>query len=222
MDQVRRLVLTGSGGPFRTTPIEKLKDVTKAEALNHPNWDMGPKITIDSATMMNKGLEVIEARWLFDMGADRVDIIIHPQSIIHSMVEFVDGSVKAQLGVPDMKVPLQYALTYPDHAPTEWPRLDLVETGQLTFEAPDLEKFPCIALAYTALGKGGSAPAALNLANDITVQAFLDDRIKFIDIPRLLETALENHPWLPTPDLDDLGQLGEWTDQFLDERIGAN
>ena len=222
MDQVRRLVLTGSGGPFRTTPIEKLKDVTKVEALNHPNWDMGPKITIDSATMMNKGLEVIEARWLFDMGADKVDIIIHPQSIIHSMVEFVDGSVKAQLGVPDMKVPLQYALTYPDHAPTEWPRLDLVETGQLTFEAPDLEKFPCIALAYTALGKGGSAPAALNLANDITVQAFLDDRIRFIDIPRLLETALENHPWLPAPDLDDLGQLGEWTDQFLDERIGAN
>ncbi|MCH7574548.1 MAG: 1-deoxy-D-xylulose-5-phosphate reductoisomerase [Candidatus Marinimicrobia bacterium] len=221
MDQVRRLVLTGSGGPFRTTPIEKLKDVTKAEALNHPNWDMGPKITIDSATMMNKGLEVIEARWLFDTGADKVDIIIHPQSIIHSMVEFVDGSVKAQLGVPDMKVPLQYALTYPDHVPTEWPRLDLVETGQLTFEAPDLEKFPCISLAYTALDKGGSAPAALNLANDITVQAFLDDRIRFIDISRLLETALENHPWLPAPDLDDLGQLGEWTDQFLDERIGA-
>ena len=219
LDQVRRLVLTGSGGPFRTRPLEEMAHVTKAEALRHPNWDMGDKITIDSATMMNKGLEVIEARWLFDIPPERVDIVIHPQSIIHSMVEFVDGSVKAQLGVPDMKIPIQYALAYPAHLEADWPRLDLVKTAQLTFEAPDLEKFPCISLAYEALAKGGTAPAALNLTNDITVQAFLDDHITFGDIPTILAEALDKHPWEAAPGLADLDELAVWVEQFLVERV---
>ncbi len=210
-DQVRRLVLTGSGGPFRTWPREKLAEATRKQALQHPNWDMGPKITIDSATMMNKGLEVIEARWLFNMTPDQVDIVIHPQSIIHSMVEFADGSVKAQLGVPDMKVPIQYALTYPDHKPSSWPRLDLVQVGTLTFEPPDLEKFPCIPLAYDALRRGGSAPAALNMANDLAVQAFLEDRIAYLKIPATLEKALAEHPFVEHPDLEAIEELLEWT-----------
>ena len=214
-DQVRRLVLTGSGGPFRTWPREKLAQATKTQALRHPNWDMGPKITIDSATMMNKGLEVIEARWLFDLEPDQVDILIHPQSIIHSMVEFVDGSVKAQLGVPDMKIPIQYALTYPDHKPSNWPRLDLARIATLTFEPPDLEKFPCIPLAYEALRRGGSAPAALNMANDLAVQAFLEDRISFLEIPATLEKALAEHPFVDHPDLAAIEELQIWTRRCL-------
>lgn len=214
-DQIARLILTGSGGPFRTLPKDEFSHITKAQALQHPNWDMGPKITIDSATMMNKGLEVIEARWLFDLGPDQVDIVIHPQSIIHSMVEFVDGSVKAQLGVPDMKIPIQYALTYPDHKPSKWPRLDLTELGSLTFEPPDLEKFPCIGLAYAALRQGGSAPAVLNMANDLAVQAFLDDRVAFTAIPVILEGAIASHPFMERPDLEALNELEAWTRQYV-------
>lgn len=218
---VRRLVLTGSGGPFRTWPRERLADVTKAQALEHPNWNMGPKITIDSATMMNKGLEVIEARWLFDLQPDQVDILIHPQSIIHSMVEFVDGSVKAQLGVPDMKIPIQYALTYPDRKPSGWPRLDLVQVAELTFEPPDLEKFPCIGLAYEALQRGGSAPAVLNMANDLAVAAFLEDRIPFMEIPATLEKALADHPFVDHPDLAEIDQLQTWTRQCVSQHTGV-
>ena len=219
--QIRRLVLTGSGGPFRTWPLEDMSRVTREQALRHPNWDMGPKVTIDSATMMNKGLEVIEARWLYDMPPERIDIVIHPQSIIHSMVEFVDGSIKAQLGVPDMKIPIQYALAYPDHRPADWPRLDLAAIGELTFEEPDLEKFPCITLAYDALRRGGSAPAALNLANDLAVQAFLDDQLAFAAIPRVLERVLSEHPFIETPTLADLEELEGWTERYVSKTLGS-
>ncbi len=219
-NQVRRLVLTGSGGPFRTWPREKFAEVTKTQALQHPNWNMGPKITIDSATMMNKGLEVIEARWLFDLEPDQVDILIHPQSIIHSMVEFVDGSVKAQLGVPDMKIPIQYALTYPDHKSSSWPRLDLAQGASLTFEPPDLEKFPCITLAYEALRRGGSAPAVLNMANDLAVQAFLEDRIPFTEIPVTLEKALADHPFVDRPELENIEALQSWTRRSVGKAVG--
>ena len=219
--QIRRLVLTGSGGPFRTWPLEDMSQVTREQALRHPNWDMGPKVTIDSATMMNKGLEVIEARWLYDMPPERIDIVIHPQSIIHSMVEFVDGSIKAQLGVPDMKIPIQYALAYPDHRPADWPRLDLAAIGELTFEEPDLEKFPCITLAYDALRRGGSAPAALNLANDLAVQAFLDDQLTFAAIPRVLERVLSEHPFIETPTLADLEELEAWTERYLSKTLSS-
>ncbi|MCH8836199.1 MAG: 1-deoxy-D-xylulose-5-phosphate reductoisomerase [Candidatus Marinimicrobia bacterium] len=219
--QIRRLVLTGSGGPFRTWPLEDMSQVTREQALRHPNWDMGPKVTIDSATMMNKGLEVIEARWLYDIPPERIDIVIHPQSIIHSMVEFVDGSIKAQLGVPDMKIPIQYALAYPDHRPADWPRLDLAAIGELTFEEPDLEKFPCITLAYDALRRGGSAPAALNLANDLAVQAFLDDQLAFASIPRVLERVLSEHPFIETPTLADLEELEGWTERYVSKTLSS-
>ncbi len=215
--QVRRLILTGSGGPFRSWPKERLSQVTQSQALNHPNWDMGPKITIDSATMMNKGLEVIEARWLFGMEPQQVDIVIHPQSIIHSMVEFFDGSVKAQLGVPDMKIPIQYALTYPEHRPSEWDRLDLAQVGTLTFEPPDLEKFTCIALAYEALRRGGSAPAVLNMANDLAVYAFLDERLDFIDIPVVLEKTMADHPFMAHPTLEGIEELQVWTGRYVEK-----
>lgn len=219
MSQVHRLILTGSGGPFRTIPREQFNQLTVEEALNHPNWKMGNKITIDSATMMNKGLEVIEAHWLFDIAADAIDIVVHPQSIIHSMVEFVDGSVKAQLGVPDMKVPIQYALLYPEHAPADWERLDLASLGQLTFEEPDLEKFRSIALAYKSLEEGGSSPAVLNVANETAVYAFLDRKISFDQIPVLVEDAIENHEHIAHPSLEDLLELEEWTKSFISAKL---
>jgi len=217
--QIRRLILTGSGGPFRTTPMEQFNQLTVEEALNHPNWNMGNKITIDSATMMNKGLEVIEAHWLFDIAPDAIDIVVHPQSIIHSMVEFVDGSVKAQLGVPDMKVPIQYALMYPEHAPADWERLDLASLGQLTFEEPDLEKFRSIALAYKSLDSGGSSPAVLNVANETAVYAFLDRKISFDQIPVLVEEAIENHEHVAHPSLENLLELEEWTKSFISAKL---
>jgi 1-deoxy-D-xylulose-5-phosphate reductoisomerase len=187
---IEALILTASGGPFRTRAKDTFKDITKAEALRHPNWTMGAKITIDSATMMNKGLEIIEARWLFDLEAERIKVLVHPQSIIHSLVAFRDGSTKAQLGVPDMKVPIQYALTFPQrwHAPHE--RLDWSAVAKLDFEAPDLDKFPCLRLAYEALEMGGNAPAILNAANEQAVALFLNEEIRFIDIPLYIEQAL--------------------------------
>jgi len=215
MDQVKRLILTGSGGPFRTMDKLEFSSITKSQALKHPNWSMGKKITIDSATMMNKGLEVIEARWLFNMCADDIDIVVHPQSIIHSMVEFNDGSVKAQLGVPDMKIPIQYAITYPNHANVHWETMDLAKIGTLTFEEPDLEKFRCIQLAYDALRAGGSHPVVLNVANDTVVYAFLDDQISFVDIPTLIESALAAHPIVEHPNLGDIQELTTWTQQFI-------
>jgi 1-deoxy-D-xylulose-5-phosphate reductoisomerase len=212
---VRKIILTGSGGPFRTRDIYTFKDITPEEALHHPNWNMGNKITIDSATMMNKGLEVIETRWLFGLLADEIDIVIHPQSFIHSMVEFVDKSVKAQLGVPDMKIPIQYALTYPRRSSANWEELDLIKSGQLTFEEPDLQKFPCIKLAYEALRAGGSTPAVLNVANEQAVYRFLDGEIKFTEIPTIIEKACANHHYISEPTLEDLLALELWTTEFV-------
>ena len=215
MDDVRKIILTGSGGPFRTKNVETFINITPKEALNHPNWDMGNKITIDSATMMNKGLEVIETYWLFGLKADEIDIVVHPQSIIHSMVEFADRSVKAQLGVPDMKIPIQYALTYPRHSAAHWEELDFIKTGQLTFEAPDLEKFPCIKLAYEALRAGGSTPAVLNVANEQAVYNFLDGEIKFTEIPAIIEKACAEHHYIAEPTLEDLLELEIWATDFV-------
>ena len=218
-EDVRRIILTGSGGPFRTRDLNTFPDITVEEALNHPNWDMGNKITIDSATMMNKGLEVIEARWLFNFYADQIDIVVHPQSIIHSMVEFNDSSVKAQMGVPDMKVPIQYVLTYPEHTQATWEQLDLVAVGQLTFEEKDLKRFPCIGLAYDALRAGGTTAAVLNVANDNAVYNFLDGKIKFTDIPQIIEKACEKHEWIEYPNLEDLLNLELWTTEFVKNAV---
>ena len=188
---VRRLVLTASGGPFRTTPVETLATVTAADALSHPTWKMGKKITIDSATMMNKGLEVIEARWLFDMPADRIDVVIHPQSVVHSMVEFEDGSLLAQLGVTDMKLPIQYAFTWPDRWTSPVPRLDWRDGLDLRFEAPDPGRFPCLRLAYEALRAGGAAPVVLNAANEVAVASFLEGQIPFTGIAGTVADVLD-------------------------------
>ncbi len=188
---VHRILLTASGGPFRETPKARLATVTVEDALQHPTWKMGAKITIDSATLMNKGLEIIEARWLFDLAPDRVHVVVHPQSIVHSMVEYIDGSVIAQLGVADMGVPILYALTYPERRPTPAARLDLPRVGQLTFFEPDADKFPCLRLARTALEQGGAAPVVLNAANEVAVAAFLDRRIGFNDIADLIARALD-------------------------------
>ncbi|MFI5339997.1 MAG: 1-deoxy-D-xylulose-5-phosphate reductoisomerase, partial [Candidatus Methylomirabilales bacterium] len=192
--QLRRILLTASGGPFRTRPRATFASITPEEALKHPNWAMGKKITIDSATLMNKGLEVIEAHWLFGLPVGQVDVVIHPQSIIHSLVEFVDGSMLAQLGVPDMRVPIQYALTYPERRPNPAPRLELEGLAGLTFEAVDREKFPCLDLAYEAAQAGGSLPTVLNAANEVAVQRFLNRRIGFDEIPTLIRKALDAHP----------------------------
>ncbi|KAA0225732.1 1-deoxy-D-xylulose-5-phosphate reductoisomerase [candidate division KSB1 bacterium] len=192
-ERIQRLIVTASGGPFRERSHNDFANITVAEALNHPNWSMGPKITIDSATMMNKGLEVIEAFWLFELSLDKIDVVIHPQSIIHSMVEFVDGSIKAQLSVPDMRMPIQYALTYPDRLPSDFPRLDFNRWRTLTFHAPDFDKFPCLRLATQALQEGGTAPAVLNAANEEAVQAFLEERLRFDQIPAMISETLQQH-----------------------------
>ena len=187
---IRKLVLTASGGPFRNRPLSSFDSITLEEALAHPNWDMGPKITIDSATMMNKGLEVIEARWLFDIPAERIDVTIHPQSILHSMVEFTDGSTKAQLGPPDMKVPIQYALSAPERWPSDFPVLNWASSHALSFDEPDPLRYPCLALAFEALRMGDGAATVLNAANEVAVGLFLERRIAFADIPRMIEGAL--------------------------------
>ena len=212
---IEKIILTGSGGPFRTRPIDTFSSITKNDALKHPNWVMGQKITIDSATMMNKGLEVIEAHWLFNIDYSNIEIVVHPQSIIHSMVQFKDGSVKAQLGVPDMKIPIQYALSYPRHFPSNWERLDFKEVKDLTFEAPNFERFPCLSLAYDALEQKGSSPAVLNFANDYSVFRFLKDEIKFTDIPKIIELAMKNHEWNENPNLSDIRDLDFWTKDFV-------
>ena len=220
-EQINKLILTGSGGPFREKSLADFINITRKEALQHPNWDMGNKITIDSATMMNKGLEVIEAYWLFNIGADQIEIVVHPQSIIHSMVEFIDGSIKAQLGVPDMKIPIQYALSYPDHLSANWERLNLTDIGKLTFEKPDLEKFSCIRLAFEALNEGGTFPVVLNVANDEVVAAFLNNYIRFTDIPNLIEDALNQHEFIASPDLGDIIEISQWTSNYIHEEISA-
>ena len=215
LEDLNRIILTGSGGPFRQKDLSLFSKITVKEALNHPNWDMGEKITIDSATMMNKGLEVIEAYWLFRINPDQINIIVHPQSIIHSMIEMKDGSVKAQMGVPDMKVPIQYALTYPRHIEATWEKLDLINCADLTFEKPDYNRFPCIALGFKVLERFGSSGAALNLSNDYAVYRFLNEEIQFTDIPRINESVLEEHPWIEEPSLEDLLELDEWVKNYV-------
>jgi 1-deoxy-D-xylulose-5-phosphate reductoisomerase len=202
--EVRRLILTASGGPFRNWSKDRIETATRDEALNHPNWKMGDKITIDSATLMNKGLEVIEARWLFGFDIEQISVIVHPQSVVHSMVELIDGSIIAQLGVTDMKHAIQYALTYPERRETCLDPLDVRQLSDLTFEEPDIHRFPCLGLAYDALKRGGTAPAALNAANEVAVAAFLEGRIRFPDIARINATVLESHK---VTDADNLNAI---------------
>jgi 1-deoxy-D-xylulose-5-phosphate reductoisomerase len=208
--EVRRLILTASGGPFRETPKEMFSSVTREEALNHPTWRMGKKITIDSATLMNKGLEVIEASWLFGVSPDEVDVTIHPQSVVHSMVEFIDGSVLAQLGITDMRIAIQYALTYPERRPTPLPSLDIHKLSRLEFFEPDHEKFQCLSLAYRALRDGGTAPAVLNAANEVLVDAFLNDGIAFHEIPSIIKAVLDAHPPEHASTLESVIKADAW------------
>jgi 1-deoxy-D-xylulose-5-phosphate reductoisomerase len=227
--EVRRLILTASGGPFRETPKEKFASVSRDEALNHPTWRMGKKITIDSATLMNKGLEVIEASWLFGVSAEEVDVVVHPQSIVHSLVEFVDGSVLAQLGVTDMRIAIQYALTYPERWPCPLPSLDIQKLSRLEFFEPDREKFLCLNLAYRALRAGGTAPAVLNAANEVVVDAFLNDAIPFHAIPEIIERVLNLHSPQQASSLEPILQADAWarsearklTDRLFPERAGV-
>ncbi|WP_153725447.1 1-deoxy-D-xylulose-5-phosphate reductoisomerase [Heliorestis convoluta] len=209
-----RLILTASGGPFRDYSLEQLKKVTAEDALRHPNWRMGPKITIDSATLMNKGLEVIEARWLFDVDFDRIDVLIHPQSIIHSMVEFTDRSVIAQLGLPDMRLPIQYALSYPQRWESCWPKLDLTTLTGLTFQQPDYKRFPALELALEAGRADGSMPAVMNGANEVAVHAFLQRKIGFMDIPKIVKETMNRHEWVAKPQLAHIQEADQWAREF--------
>lgn len=220
---LRRILLTASGGAFRDLPVEKLAQVKVADALKHPNWSMGKKITIDSATLMNKGLEVIEAHYLFGMDYDRIDIVIHPQSIIHSLIELQDTSVLAQLGWPDMRLPLLYALSYPERIYTDWEQLDLVKAGTLTFREPDRAKYPCIELAYAAGREGGSMPAVLNAANEQAVALFLAEQIEFLDIPRLIEATCDRFTSqnTATPSLDDIIAADRWARQEVKNQLSV-
>lgn len=220
---LRRIILTASGGSFRDLPVEQLSSVTVKDALKHPNWSMGQKITIDSATLMNKGLEVIEAHYLFDLDYDQIDIVIHPQSIIHSLIETQDTSVLAQLGWPDMRLPLLYALSYPDRIYTEWSQLDLVKAGDLTFREPDHQKYPCMQLAYAAGRAGGLMPAVLNAANEQAVELFLQEKIAFLDIPRLIEAVCDRFIRQNTlkPNLEDILAADSWARRAIDERASS-
>jgi 1-deoxy-D-xylulose-5-phosphate reductoisomerase len=200
--EVRRIILTASGGPFRTHDKAAIETATVAEAMKHPTWNMGAKITIDSATLMNKGLEVIEAHWLFGFSADEIGIVVHPESVVHSMIELIDGSVIAQMGVTDMRHAIQYALTYPERHASDLPPLDLAKLTSLHFEEPDLERFPCISLAYRALRTGGTLPAAMNAANEEAVHAFIDERIALTDISRVIEEVMNEHQTRPATDLE--------------------
>jgi len=210
-EDLRRVILTASGGPFRNFSLNEMDKVTPAQALNHPNWDMGEKITIDSATLMNKGLEAIEAKWLFNLEMDQISIIIHPQSVVHSMVEYKDGSIIAQLGIPDMVIPISYALSQPRHMENSLPPLRFDQVGQLTFEKPDLKRFRCLDLALRAAKMGGSMPTVLNAANEIAVEAFLGKIIGFLDIPRLIETVMEAHQPHTTDSLEMVLESDAWS-----------
>ena len=202
-DPVEKIILTASGGPFRNFTMDELRTVTPAQALRHPNWDMGAKITIDSATMMNKGFEVIEAKWLFGVGADRIQVVVHPQSIIHSAVEFRDGAVKAQLGVPDMRVPIQLAFSYPERLQSNFPRLDWYDMPALTFEKPDMQKFRCLALAFEAIGHGGTMPCVVNAANEVVNLAFREGRCGFLQMADVIEKTMQQTTFIAQPSLDD-------------------
>ena len=206
MTSVEKLLLTASGGPFRNFTYEQMQDVTAAQALQHPNWEMGAKITIDSASMMNKGFEVIEARWLFDIPAENIQVLVHPQSVIHSAVQFIDGSVKAQLGTPDMRIPIQYALTYPERWMSDVPRLDLFSTKQLTFEEPDLLRFPNLRLAYEAMAQGGNMPCILNAANEVVNLAFREGSCGFLQMSEIIEKTMSKTDFITEPTYDDYVQ----------------
>ena len=202
--RLEKILLTGSGGPFLHSSREEIAAATPAQALNHPRWKMGPKVTIDSASLMNKGLELIEARWLFGVEPQDIEVVIHPQSIIHSMVQFSDGCVMAQLSQPDMRLPIQFALSYPDRIDLDTRRLDFAQLGGLTFEKPDLDRFPCLGLAYASLERGGNATCTMNGANEVAVAAFLEGRIRFTDIPQIIEKVLSSNPFIAEPSLDDI------------------
>jgi 1-deoxy-D-xylulose-5-phosphate reductoisomerase len=208
---IEKIYLTASGGPFRGWTSEQLAAVTKEKALKHPNWEMGAKITIDSATLMNKGLEVIEARWLFGLAPEQIDVIVHPQSIIHSIAQFEDGSMKAQMGLPDMKLPIQFALGFPNRLKNNFPRFNFLDYPQLTFEKPDKETFTCLSLAFEAMSIGGSMPCVLNAANEVAVAAFLKDEIGFLEIPKMVKSAMDNHEIIPKPTLNQLIQVDAQT-----------
>lgn len=206
---IEKLILTASGGPFRTKSIAELEHVTRAQALRHPNWDMGAKITIDSASMMNKGFEIIEAKWLFGVSPEQIDVVVHPQSIIHSMVQFADGSIKAQLGLPDMKLPIQYAFTYPDRLKTNFPRLDFNICTQFTFEQPDMERFRNLAFAYYAMDRGGNMPCILNAVNEIVVAEFLKDSIGFLQMSDIIEKVMTKAEFIANPSYEDYVKTDE-------------
>ena len=222
MDRVERIIITASGGPFRKLPKEELPGLTSAQALKHPTWTMGAKITIDSASLMNKGFEVLEAHHLFGLSLDQVDVWVHPQSIVHSLVEFVDGSVLAQLGPPDMRTPISYALSYPDRWPPIWSRLELKHMKELTFEEPRWDDFPCLKLAFECGKKGGSWCAVLNAANEVAVEQFLHNRILFGDLARIIETTLEAHQALQKPSLEELIEVDAWAREFAAAQVTAH
>lgn len=216
-NQIRRILLTASGGPFRGKTLDQLKNVTAADALCHPNWSMGKKITIDSATLMNKGLEVMEAKWLFGVDTDQIEVLVHPQSIIHSAVEYEDGAIMAQLGEPDMRVPIQYALTYPKRVANPFPKIDFAKRAQLTFDHPDMDTFRCLVLAYKALKIGGTMPTVLNGANEIAVAKFLSGKIGFLDIPALIEKTMEAYTVKENYTLEDLLEADAWARAYATE-----
>ena len=219
MNPISRILLTASGGPFKNFTAEQLTEVTPEQALCHPNWKMGAKITIDSATMMNKGFEMIEAHWLYGVSPDDIQVVVHPESIIHSAVEFVDGTVMAQLAPPDMRLPIQYAFSYPQRLPLHSERLDLFSIGTLHFEKPDMDRFPCLRLAYDAIRKGGNMPCILNAAGEISNLAFREKRIKFMDIPRFTEEAMQHIPFISSPTLEDLFETDRITREYTESLI---
>ena len=218
-DDLKKIILTASGGPFRSLSLDEMRKMTAKQALNHPNWNMGPKITIDSATLMNKGLEVIEAKWLFDLPIEKIDILVHPQSIIHSMVEYNDGSMIAQLGVPDMTIPISYALSYPRHLPNNLSPLDLLTAGDLQFQRPDMSRFRCLALALKAVKVGGTMPTVLNGSNEIAVDAFLKGQIGFLDIPALIEKTMGAHQMVPVNGIATVVDADKWSRRKTEEHI---
>jgi len=219
MKNVEKIILTASGGPFRNKKIEELQNVTKEQALDHPNWCMGDKITIDSASMMNKGLEVIEAKWLFGLKPSQIDVVVHPQSIIHSMVQFVDGSIKAQMGVPDMRVPIQFALSFPGRLQSDFPRIDFRNYANLSFEVPDLKKFRNLAISFEAMKKGGNWPCLMNAANEIAVDAFLKEKIGFLEMPEIIEHVLGKANFIDKPDYSDYCNSDAEARQIAEQKI---
>lgn len=214
-DEISKLILTASGGPFRGKKKEDLGNVRVEDALKHPNWEMGKKLTIDSATLMNKGLEVIEAKWLFDINIDKIEVIVHPQSIIHSMVEYIDGSIIAHLGIPDMRIPIQYALTHPKRVENHLRKLDLISLKELSFELPDTKVFPCLELAYEAISTGGTMPAVLNAANEVAVEMFQNNQVKFLEIPEIINNTMARHTSISNPTLDDILESDKWAREVV-------